>query len=268
MRRATSGRDSYILSNVNIQRGEEIASDKLVADLNWLNLNPYRNVAVGLRACGKIENKPTLRSRKVTPGASMPATRTAARRNEPQSGVRRFQCCQPAIPGSPTQLPVHPPARTFWYEDGDLFGGAGNAAYVSHSAFTLCPYPGGISCPFKPGSSRPMRSCRAHSLNKAIHFRPTLNTPFLSCSPVHSSSRFTVAVLQAADDRFAFWWPVRRSPPRLMFGNLVAGARGSLTDRLGLFVFDVRGVFSPGDVFGEQHRRSLHGGKWQSQCQC
>ena len=38
--------DTYLLGNVRNAPGDEIASDKLLEDINWLNLNPYRNLGV------------------------------------------------------------------------------------------------------------------------------------------------------------------------------------------------------------------------------
>lgn len=34
----------YLLDGINIQAGDEINSEQLIEDLNWLNLNPYRNL--------------------------------------------------------------------------------------------------------------------------------------------------------------------------------------------------------------------------------
>ena len=36
--------DEFILDRIRVQRGDEILASRLVSDLNWLNLNPYRNV--------------------------------------------------------------------------------------------------------------------------------------------------------------------------------------------------------------------------------
>lgn len=38
--------EDYILDNVSAQEGETVDTDQLIEDLNWLNLNPYRNLIV------------------------------------------------------------------------------------------------------------------------------------------------------------------------------------------------------------------------------
>ncbi|MEW7008142.1 ShlB/FhaC/HecB family hemolysin secretion/activation protein [Lentilitoribacter sp. EG35] len=38
--------EDYILDNIGAEEGETVDTDQLIADLNWLNLNPYRNLIV------------------------------------------------------------------------------------------------------------------------------------------------------------------------------------------------------------------------------
>lgn len=38
--------EDYILGNISAEEGETVDTDRLIEDLNWLNLNPYRNLIV------------------------------------------------------------------------------------------------------------------------------------------------------------------------------------------------------------------------------
>jgi len=246
--------DDYILRNIQLSPGDEIASDKLVEDTNWLNLNPYRNLTAVFEPGRKPgETNLTLRSRETRPwsvyaGYANSGTPSTDRNRT----ILGFNVANVLMTDSQLayQLTTSP---NVWYGGGDIFGGAGKPDYLSQSATYFIPLPW------------------RHKVNlqaSNVKTNATLTAPFTQSNettqvygeyavPVSSSGPLRVEIYGGIDlknqktDVFFAGATARKTTLNIVQG--VIGTRAQVTHRLGVAGFDVRGIFSPGGVVGNNN---------------
>jgi hemolysin activation/secretion protein len=242
--------DAHILSNVRTRRGEEIASDTLVEDINWLNLNPYRNITVLFEPGRKFgESNLTLRSREVRPwgvyaGYANSGTK-GTDRNRIFVGVNTAN-----IPRLDHQLSYQlTTSPNFWSEDGDILGGAEDADYVSHSGVYFVPLPWRHKLTLQASLVDTKQSLQAPFSQDS----KALQTYAEYAIPLRIHGEFQVEIYgggaykrQKTD---LFFDDLPANSTEIEIGQAVTGVRASVTDRLGALNLDIRGVFSPGDAF-------------------
>lgn len=240
--------DDYVRRNIRLSTGDEIASDKLVEDANWLNLNPYRNLVVVFEPGRKPgETNLTLRSREVKPwtvyGGYANSGTPATDKNRIIAGFNIANL--PMIDHQfAYQLTTSP---NVWQGGGKLSGNS-KLDYLSHAATYFVPL-----------------SWR-HKLNfqgSYVESNSVLNSPFTQANktiqaygeyaiPLATSGAFRLEIYGAADFKHQktdlFFSGALARATTLNIAQGVLGARGRIAHELGVASFDVRGVISPGDI--------------------
>lgn len=242
--------EEHILSTVRLEPGDVVDSGVLLEDLNWLNQNPYRNVAAIFEPGRKAgETDLTLRSREVKPWQIYAGYQNSG--VESTDRDRIFAGFNTAgIPFTDHLLSYQLTASPdFWWDDGP-FGDAGHGQYESHSLSYFVPLPW------------------RHKLTvqaSYIDSNATLATPFTQESEsVQAYVDYAVPVSTQGDLRYDAYglveWkqqntsvafvgiPVRKTT--LGIAQFGGGVRGSARDDWGVTGFDLRAVVSPGGVVG------------------
>lgn len=242
--------DAHILENIRLAQGSEVDADQLLEDLNWLNLNPYRNIAAVFEPGQKAgETVLTLRSREVKPWQAYVGYQNSGLETSDRNRiVVGFNAAN--IPATDHllsyQLTTSP---DFWWDDG-LFGKAEDADYVAHSASYFVPLPW------------------RHKLTlqaSYIDSNATLTTPFTQAGKTYQAYvEYAVPMETAGDLRYDLYggleWkrqevevsfsgtPVTNT--KLDIAQLIGGVRGTVLDPYGETGFDLRVVASPGGLTG------------------
>lgn len=240
--------DAHILGSVRLEPGAVVDSGVLLEDLNWLNQNPYRNIAAVFEPGRKAgETDLTLRSREVKPWQVYAGYQNSGVESTDRGRVfAGFNTAN--IPFTDHLLSYQLTASPdFWWDDGPL-DDAGHAQYESHSLSYFVPLPW------------------RHKLTvqaSYIDSNAELARPFSQESEsVQAYIDYAVPVQSQGDLRFDAYglveWkqqntavsfggiPVRKTT--LGIAQLGGGVRGSVQDGLGVTGFDLRGVVSPGGV--------------------
>jgi len=238
---------ALLTGQVRLRPGEPIASEPLLADLVWLNRNPFRQVDLVF-------------ARGVQPGETDIVLRTRDR--FPLRVFAGYEDSGNAVTGEDRVL-----AGVNW---GNAFGRDQQMNYqltaspdfsqlVAHSASYLVPLPG------------------RHTLTIFGSYatsRPDLGTGYfkLKGSSWQTSARYGVP-LASTHERFSHELSAgvdfKRSNNNLLFGGLqvfdqwtdvvqaVADYNAQLADRWGRTTLDVQGVWSPGGLSANNHTRNF-----------
>lgn len=242
--------DDHILGTVRLEPGDVVDSGTLLEDLNWLNQNPYRNVAAVFEPGRKAgETDLTLRSREVKPWQVYAGYQNSG--VESTDRDRIFVGFNTAgIPFTDHLLSYQLTASPdFWWDDGP-FGDAGHGQYESHSLSYFVPLPW------------------RHKLTlqaSYIDSNATLATPFTQQSEsVQAYVDYAVPLREQGNLRYDAYglveWKQQNTSvdfagisvrnTTLGVAQLGGGVRGSLRDDLGVTGFDLRVVVSPGGLVG------------------
>lgn len=237
----------HIRRNIHLRTGDEIASDKLVEDVNWLNLNPYRNLMTVFEPGRKPgETNLALRSNEVKPwtvyGGYANSGTVATNKNRIIAGFRIAN-----LPTTDHQLAYQLTTSP------NVWQGSGEPDYLSHSGTYFVPLPW------------------RHKLNLQVSFvgsDSVLNTPFTQTNktaqfyaeyavPVSTSGDFRLEAYGAADFKHQktdlFFSGTLTTATNLNIAQAVLGARGQIAHGLGVASFDIRAVISPGDIGGHNN---------------
>ncbi|MGD1933046.1 MAG: ShlB/FhaC/HecB family hemolysin secretion/activation protein, partial [Candidatus Phaeomarinobacter sp.] len=227
-----------------------VDSGVLLEDLNWLNQNPYRNVAAVVEPGRKAgETNLTLRSREVKPWQVYAGYQNSGVESTDRDRV--FVGFNTAgIPLTDHLLSYQLTASPdFWWDEGP-FGDAGHADYESHSVSYFVPLPW-----------RHKLTVQASYIDSTA----TLAAPFTQESEsAQVYVDYAVPIVSQGDLRYDGYglveWkqqntnvrfggiPARKST--LGIGQLGGGVRGSMRDDWGATGFDLRVVVSPGGLVG------------------
>ncbi|CAJ1412017.1 unnamed protein product [Effrenium voratum] len=240
----------HVLETVRAEKGEEVDAGQLLEDLNWLNLNPYRNVAAVFEPGQKAgETILTLRSREVKPWqAYLGYQNSGLESSDTNRIIAGFNLAN--IPATDHllsyQLTTSP---DFWWKDG-LFGDVGNADYIAHSGNYFVP----------------LRWRHKLTLQASyIDSNATLTTPFTQAGKTYQAYlEYALPIMTAGDLRYDIYggaeWKRQETDvsfagtlvrnTTLDIAQFIAGVRGSVSDTYGATGFDLRVVASPGDLTG------------------
>lgn len=132
--------EDYVRDNVRIGTGDEVAADLLLADVNWLNLNPFRRVGIVFQpGADSGTTDLILRLTDEKPWqtyAGYSNTGTSA------TGLDRIVAGVVAVVGGDQQLSYQLKAspQTI-YSDDQMFNFAADSAYLAHSVGYFVPLP-------------------------------------------------------------------------------------------------------------------------------
>lgn len=241
--------EDYVLEQVRLGRGDEIAADLLLADINWLNLNPFRSVGVVFQPgseAGSTDVVLRLTDEKpwqIYAGYSNGGTEATGYDRLFKgivfaAGEHQFSYQVTAAPGT-------------IYSDGKLFNFDADSAYLAHSGGYFVPLPW------------------RHKLTLRgdyIHSRADLTDPFVQDNEtIQFALDYAVPVSAApAIDVFA-GLEIKNQRNEVFFGGTstkdttldvvqsVFGARGVVSTTGHTTGFDVRAVLSPGGLTGNNN---------------
>jgi hemolysin activation/secretion protein len=240
--------EDYILENVRLKPGDLVRSDELLEDVNWLNLNPYRNLSVVFEPGRKLgETNLTLRAREMRPWFAYTGYTNSGTRSTDRNRV--FVGLNTAnIPLLDHQLSYQlTGSPDFFYDDG-IFGSFGEPDYVSHSASYFVPLPWRQKITLQVSS---------------VETNARLTSPFTQESDTllaYGDYAFPLPPLQSLRAEVYLGGEFKRQRSELRFSDtpvrtsvidifqIVGGVRGVLKDPFGETGFDLRGIFSPGNV--------------------
>jgi len=240
--------DAHLLDAMRVEPGETVDSAVLLEDLNWLNLNPYRNVVAVFEPGRKAgETNLTLRADEVKPWQVYAGYQNSGVESSDRNRI--FAGFNTAgFPGTDHLLSYQLTASPDFWWDGGLLADPAHAAYESHSVSYFVPLPW-----------RHKLTMQASYIDSDA----TLVTPFTQAGEtVQVYADYAVPVDTRGDIRYdayglAEWklqevaldfagLPVRRS--QLGIAQFGGGIRGTQRDAWGRTGFDVRVVASPGGL--------------------
>lgn len=249
--------EDYILSNINAQEGETVDTDQLIEDLNWLNLNPYRNLVVvaepGKEFGGTVL---TFRASETKPwtiyGGYNNHGTPATDENRLYAGFHAANL--PALDHQLSyQLTMSPDAL---HRLDQSYTATNQAAYLSHDGNYFVPLPW----------RHKLRTRAAH-----IQTRSNLTGGLVSeTDTVIFSSEYAIPAPRMGDisseyygryeyknsDRQIFTGATLASDAEIDVHQFLLGVRGNARDAHGLTNFDVRLVHSPGGISGANNAAS------------
>lgn len=130
----------HVLRRVRLAPGEEITAPQLSEDINWLNQNPFRTY-VAIFTPGELPGETDLDLR-VTETKPWQAFAGYANTGSEATGRDRYFVGATIADFPATDVLASyqlTGSRDFWYDDGDLFGNAGDPRFVSHGGFVSVP---------------------------------------------------------------------------------------------------------------------------------
>ena len=249
--------EDYILSNISAQEGKTVDTDQLIEDLNWLNLNPYRNLVVvaepGKEFGGTVL---TFRASETKPwtiyGGYNNHGTPATDENRLYAGFHAANL--PAIDHQLSyQLTMSPDAL---HRLDQSYTATEQAAYLSHDGNYFIPLPW----------RHKMRTRAAH-----IQTRSNLTGGLVSeTDTIIFSSEYAIPTPRMGDisseyygryeyknsDRQIFAGATLASDAEIDVHQFLLGVRGNARDSMGQTNFDVRFVHSPGDISGANNATS------------
>lgn len=241
--------EDYILDNISAEEGETVDTDQLIADLNWLNLNPYRNLVVvaepGKEFGGTIltfkatEEKPW----SVYAGYNNHGT-PSTDRNRLFAGFHLANL--PVLDHQLSyQLTMSPEAIARLDQS---FTAADQAAYLSHDANYFVPLPWRHKMRTR-GAYIQTRSNLTGGLVSATDtaiFTTEYAVPFSSAGFISPELYGRYEYKNSQRDIYS--GATLASNAEIDVHQLILGLRGNATDSNGKTNFDVRFVHSPGGV--------------------
>lgn len=250
--------EDYVLSNVRAQEGATVDTDQLIEDLNWLNLNPYRNLVVvaepGKEFGGTIL---TFRANETKPwtvyGGYNNHGTPATDENRLYAGFHTANL--PALDHQLSyQLTMSPHALR---QLDQSYTATEQAAYLSHDGNYFIPLPW----------RHKMRTRAAH-----IQTRSNLTGGLVSeTDTLIVSSEYAIPAPRMGDisseyygryehknsDRQIFTGATLASDAEIDVHQFLLGVRGNARDSLGQTNYDVRLVHSPGGFGGANNAASF-----------
>lgn len=238
--------EDYVLDNVRIGQGDEIAADLLLADVNWLNLNPFRRVGIVFQ-----------------PGADSGATDLILRLTDQKpwqtyagysntgtsaTGLDRVVAGVVAVVGGDQQLSYQLKASPETiYSDGQILNFTADSAYLAHSVGYFVPLPWRHKLTLRGDYSRTRADLVDPFVNDSETWQASLDyaIPVLHTNP-------TIDVFGGLD--------FKRQRGDLQFGGIstgatlidvlqaVFGARGEFSAGAYTTDFEIKGVVSPGGL--------------------
>ena len=249
--------EDYILSNISAQEGETVDTDQLIEDLNWLNLNPYRNLVVvaepGKEFGGTVL---TFRASETKPwtiyGGYNNHGTPATDENRLFAGFHVANL--PAIDHQLSyQLTMSPDAL---HRLDQSYTATEQAAYLSHDGNYFIPLPW----------RHKLRTRAAH-----IQTRSNLTGGLVSdTDTLILSTEYAIPTPRMGDisseiygryeyknsDRQIFTGATLASDTEIDVHQFLLGVRGNARDSLGRTNFDLRLVHSPGGISGANNAAS------------
>ncbi len=242
--------DRHLERSVRQSAGKPVDSGQLIDDLNWLNLNPYRDVTAIFEPGNKPgETNLTLRSRELKPwGIFSGYSNTGSPSNDTNRFFFGFNRANlPAIDHQLSfQLTVSP---DYIISDGQWFSDPSDAAYFSPSMAYFVPLPWRHKLNFQ------VAYVRSNTNPAGGVFRQQSETTLLYGEygvPLPRKGGFASEVYggleydgQSTENRF-LGSVIGQTELDILQGSL--GWRGQVTDRFGWTGFDFSAAFSPGGL--------------------
>lgn len=261
--------DDHLLKTVRSASGEEIASDELIEDINWLNLNPYRKLGVVFEPGAKPGTTDIIiRSDEQKPWSVYAGYRNSGSRKDDLD--RLFAGFNIAnIPFLDDQLSYQLTASPTVIESGDIFDLEGTKGFLSHSLSYFAPltYPNGWrhKLQLEAGYIQSFNDLTSPftQFNRTLQLYGEYAIPLNSRSSIIREFYGAIDFKQQQNDTFFANIPV--SETTLDIVQFVAGVRGNFTTPLGWSKagagnknqarrtrgqgsFDLRFVVSPGGL--------------------
>lgn len=240
---------NHILKTVRVRSGEELDSGRLTSDLNWLNLNPYREVGAVFEPGAKpgVTNL-TLRTRERRPWGVYAGYNNAGTPGTDRN--RLFVGANVAnLPFIDHQLAYQATfSRNAVSQDSDLPGGAGPPDYMSHSLSYFVPLPWrhklNVQVSFVESNQAPVVPFRDNG--RTVLLYGDYGIPLPRFSNVLSELYMGVEYDNQRSRTYFSDIPIFSSSIDVVQG--IVGWRGQRNDRFGQTGFDIRGVLSPGGI--------------------
>jgi len=240
--------DAYVLQTVRAQPGEEIVSDKLLADINWLNLNPFRSVEV-LFQPGSIVGTTDMHLR-LTDKRPLQVYAGYANSGTSATGSGRvfagFSTASAAFGDQQFAYQVTAAPGTV-YTDGREFDFTADSAYLAHSVGYFAPLPWRHKLTLRGDYTR----SRADLVDPLVQDNATWQIGLDYAVPVlHANPSLDMfggfEFKQQQNEVFFDDVSIKASTIDVVQG--VLGVRGEVSTKGLRTGFDLKGVFSPGGL--------------------
>lgn len=259
--------DTYIQKNVRLAAGDEVDGVRLIENLNWLNLNPYRNLSVVFEPGDKSgTTNLILRSDEKKPWTVWGGYHNYG--SSPTDQNRVFAGVNVAnFPGIDQQLSYQLTTSPQLIPSGRLFNLGHEPGYVSHSLSTFAPVT------FGNGSRHKLSSQLSYVQNYSALTAPfTQDTKTLQFYGEHAfspikigefSPEFYSGIDYKRQDNEVFFNNISTASTGIDIAQLVLGVRGDFETpfgiaRKGKARFDVRFVGSPGNLYARNSNAAFN----------
>jgi hemolysin activation/secretion protein len=239
----------HIRSNIQQEVGEEIDTDQLLEDLNWLNQNPFRNTTVVFEPGQKAgETNLTLRTREQRPWSIYAGY---ANSGQDTSDVNRLFAGFTAanIPFIDHVLSYQFTASPDFFNNGARPGsGSSLPSYMSHSGVYSIPLPWRHRATFEANytSTNSILTSPFTQVGTTSQVYGEYAIPALTSGPLR------VEVYGAAEykrqDTDLFFAGTNVLATAIDIFQIVGGTRGLISDPWGSTGYDVRIIYSPGNI--------------------
>lgn len=244
-----NAQEEHIRNNVSQQAGEEIDTDQMLEDLNWLNQNPFRNTTVVFEPGQKAgETNLTLRTRQQRPWSIYTGYANSGQNSSDTN--RLFAGFTAAgIPFIDHVISYQFTASPdLFNNDARPGSGSSRPSYMSHSGVYTIPLPWRHRATFQANYT---------STNSV------LTSPFTQLGvtsqiygeyviPVQVTGPLKFEVYGGAEykrqDTDLFFAGTNVLSTGIDIFQIVGGARGLITDAWGTTGYDFRAVHSPGNI--------------------